>query len=268
MSRPSEVLVRSAEPAARFTTRRAAEVCRRHVLRSYHRGRTWLRCGYRHSAEIDPYRVIWIDPAEVQLVQPRTTVIPHDWRRCHVVGGDWDLQGTPFDRKPVVVALRAHFVAGTPWEETDWHSTVVGRLQMGGVPWNGCRSEDDVRARCAFLDRLHADLRTKGYRVPSGLASGRSGHVGNAEEIAVGVGRGGTFFHVDGQHRLALAKLVGVRSIPVRVIVRHANWQAHRDEVAVKARRERGPAEWPQRLERALDHPDVRYLVRKTASQP
>lgn len=50
--------------------------------------------------------------------------------------------------------------------------------------------------------------------------------------MLVDVGRDGTLLFVNGRHRLAIAKLLDVDAIPVGVLVRHADWIAHRDAVA------------------------------------
>lgn len=57
-----------------------------------------------------------------------------------------------------------------------------------------------------------------------------------------------------GDHRLAIAKLLGCRTIPVLVRRRHAQWESVRREIAAATRR----SALSEQARTHLAHPDVR----------
>lgn len=56
---------------------------------------------------------------------------------------------------------------------------------------------------------------------------------------------------VDGQHRLAIAKVLGLTEIPARIVARHAEWHAFKEDILAYAESNRG------RVYQQLDHPDL-----------
>lgn len=50
-------------------------------------------------------------------------------------------------------------------------------------------------------------------------------------EISIHIGRNGELIFHDGRNRLSIAKILGLDSIPVVVLVRHKQWQDTRDRL-------------------------------------
>lgn len=67
-----------------------------------------------------------------------------------------------------------------------------------------------------------------------------------SHEIAVDVGRDGQLLFVDGRHRLAIAKILGLDTVPIVFLVRHSSWMEQREIFA--------------KDESVLDHPDLRDM--------
>jgi hypothetical protein len=162
-----------------------------------------------------------------------------DYRQV-VLPGDWDEHVKPhrFDR--VYRGIRAHYLDGVEWEETEYgqHMLLLDELY----------DETYFDHRTSSCEELYRLIRFDGYeRDP------RPG--GN---VPVNVGRNGEviFNNMDGHHRLALAKILGLETIPVVVVVRHERWEAIREEVAVATTID----DLSERARRHLDHPDVRPL--------
>ncbi|XVH30967.1 hypothetical protein ACNS7O_11290 [Haloferacaceae archaeon DSL9] len=217
------------------------------------------------AAPIDPFALYRVDPAEITRAMK-----PFDapkWKLAgRTVGGDWDRRTRSFTRLDgkvdfaVYDSFAAHFDDGVPWEQTAFYERLLGEVRRGNWWW-GCRSESDVRARCADLDRLYARIKREGYRSQQALAGDGSAVLGAARgtlvsrriegEIAVNVGRNGDLIFYDGRNRLAIAKLLGIDSIPVVILARHERWQRLRERLAS------GDLE-RSALPRALEtHPDL-----------
>lgn len=214
----------------------------------------------RYVAPIDPYRLLRVDPAAIERY-PGSFPKPKFQYAGVVVGGDWDRDTVRFTDLEVYRAYERHFVDGVPWQETAFYEGVVSDIEAGQPQW-GCETRADFDRRCARLDALYESMRTEGYRSQADLhaASGtdpfRSGHRTLTDrfddELAVHVGRDGDLLFGDGRNRLAMAKLLGLESIPVRVLLRHREWQRTRDDYV------RGLTTDPA----LRDHPDLTYLRR------
>jgi len=260
------------EAAARSAGRAAAShpSLRRPLLEGWGRY-VWLRghlrarlAEARHASHtrIPPFRVAWVDPADVELMVERSW-LPRQARERdvfplskfdyagRVMGGEWDRTERRFDETALFRGFQAHFRHGVPWEETAFYATVVGHIERGTPMW-GCESRAAFWERCEWLDGLYATIRDEGYRPQSSLDGEAPPLVRLVnDEIAVCVARDGRLLFKDGRNRLAMAKLLGLEAVPVWLMVRHAGWQAFRETVAATPwlRGELSP--------RLREHPDL-----------
>jgi hypothetical protein len=166
------------------------------------------------------YRTFAIDPAAV-TAKPG---FPDDARpdreheiellaamtRRFLVDGGWDLRPRPFDLHPAVEDL---FVHGLPPERTRTYARMLEAVEAGDhVAARGCRDVHEVEAWFANLRRIHDGIAEHGYR--SQLRLGRP----PGDEITLCVGRGGRLFLLrHGNHRLSIAKVLGLRRVPAIV---------------------------------------------------
>lgn len=158
-----------------------------------------------------------------------------------------------FENHIVYRSFEAHFQNGIPWEQTQLVEYVLEQVENGNRCW-GSNTREEVFQRCERLDLLYETIDDHGYQTkrellgihpsrffcqldPSVKRYGeadhptRSGHnpvrgfrsiVTN--EVMVDIGRDGEVLFVDGRHRLAIAKLLGIEEIPVVILVRHKDW--------------------------------------------
>jgi len=213
---------------------------------------TFLQNALRYDAPPRPYRLVRVDPARVQGMVGRDRPM---YQAAGVVeGGDWDLVDERFDDTDVYRAYEAHFEDGVPWRETDFYERILDELDAGRTRW-GCQSKTAFDARCERLDELYETIASEGFRSQGALAADDGGLLGEPaslpterwkDEVAVHVGRDGEWLFADGRNRLAIAKVLGLDAIPVRVLRRHADWQATRD-AAVRG----------EPVDAAPDHPDL-----------
>jgi hypothetical protein len=221
----------------------------------------------RYHSRIDPYELVTVDPTTVTR-----SMIPFDEPNRKVagtvVGGSWDRETYDFGERDgefhmyVLESFEQRFVEGREWEETRYYQSLLRRIRNGEDPsamW-GHTTEADLRDRCEKLDSMfeamsefgyksQAELLTERWKDPMASRPRRESYRKINGEVAVNIDRNGEFIFYDGRHRLALAKIVGVDTIPVVVLVRHRRWQRTRDEIL------RGAADGvPSHLE---EHPDI-----------
>jgi hypothetical protein len=208
------------------------------------------RIRYRSESHVDPpldpFQLYRVDPAAIRRFTGREFPV---WRNRWgslgaVTGGDWDRREPPispsyegpapefyladtFEQTPLHRAMRAHFHDDVPWTETEFVRRVLAAATDPDAPsvWHECSSRAEVLAHCRSLDRLYESLRTDGC-VPARQHETRyedeltvRGVMSN--EILVDVGRDGEPLFVSGRHRLSIAKLLGLDTVPVAVAVRH-----------------------------------------------
>jgi hypothetical protein len=215
-----------------------------------------------HVSDANPVDPVWVDPDAIECYQGSD-----DPKRLgHVVDGDWDVPEGRFEETTVFRSLRARFVDGADWEETALYATYRERLEAGDPYWR-CTTRTELEAFFRGIDELYETIDEHGYRSQRALladddASARAENTDAVhpavQEIGVNVYRDGALVKKGaGFHRLAIAKLLDVTEIPVTIRVRHAEWQAIRDEILAAS----SPDELSGRARARLDHPDLRDIV-------
>jgi hypothetical protein len=154
--------------------------------------------------------VIRIDPAEIRfLISPINDL--HG-----TAGGDWDLERRyPVQDTVKHRSIAEHFRDGKPWEETDLFTDIYRRrLKTGHV--RGCHTwEDLVRQYETRVENLAKSLRTEGFKT-----HGPTGKIYPLPSLYIGRD-GETFIGNQGNHRLAIAQVFGLKEIVGRVVCKH-----------------------------------------------
>lgn len=241
---------------------------------------TCLKTRLRHEASTTPYQIFRIDPDEIthsiswqELSTDRSEAIPDSLTlpNYHFAGrikaGDWDTNRRRFTDSVIYRSFRGYFEKDVPWTETEFYEQALTVIDDGGSPW-GCRSAADLDQRCQRIDRLYDTIDNEGYKTQAELLESGVHPFDHARpnrytqtvdgEIALTVGRDGELLFYDGRNRLAVAKLLGLDSIPVVILVRHSHWQQLRETVATG---DRSLASLPERLQ---SHPDLVGLAPST----
>lgn len=192
----------------------------------------------------------------------REQVFDRDKDKGKVYGGNWDISEQRITDLEIYKALEARILNGVEWEETDFYRTIVLRIKQGSVLW-GCETENAFMERCEYLDRLISSMRDLGYRLnndvliegddPQSLAK----HKEIGSEVLVNIGRNGEYLFQDGRHRLAIAKILGIDSIPVKVLVRHEQWQKLREHLSAMLESSAGASKKGVLYQSPI-HPDLR----------
>lgn len=220
---------------------------------------TWYFFGRKHAAKIDPLEIIWIPPSKIDnLISDKKNPFQHPYYVSEVVPGKWDKHYKPLDDYDLYASFKSHFKHGIPWEETNFYKRVVQQISPENPKWN-CLNKKQFRKRCESLDELYWKIKQDGYKTQSEIY--RSGnHIVRKtnyrnfspefNEVSVCIARDGEVMFFDGRHRLTIAKLLELDSIPVRIKARHAVWQSRRDEVANS---NKYPLEY--------DHPDLQNVA-------
>lgn len=125
----------------------------------------------------------------------------------------------PFGRYTFFQSLVERFQEGRSWEDTEWYWWLMDNIEQDIIRYEHPAA---VRRRLSEVDRLFEDMKYNGY------CDARHNDV--TEYISVDIGRDGRIFLDEGRHRAAIAKILGIKRVPVRVFVRHWRWQKKESE--------------------------------------
>jgi len=223
----------------------------RHVRAGYYY--IFLMLNRLRYPQVDPYKLIWVSPHDViytHNAHPRK-------ERGKIESGDWYLERGLFEDTLIYKGMHQRFVGGKDWEDTDFYQGFADRIQKGEIWWR-CRSVDEFRHRLGRLDDLYQNIQEHGFKASTDsqrmdVYEGKKDDTYEPfDEISVSIGRKGELLFVDGAHRLSIAKILNIESIPVLVVKRHTQWMHFRSEVEVFAFHSPG-----RKLYQQAFHPDL-----------
>jgi hypothetical protein len=213
--------------------------------------------------------IYWVDPEKIVFAMnsdgfTQDTLTPekrkyrefNDYEyKGRVIGGDWDGLERRFSELDFYRSYEERARKGTSWEQLPYYHRVLGQIENGIVKWS-CKSKQDLDERCKMLDRIFNDMKHDGYRSRElqGKERDRKSLFDEADEISVNIGRHGDLIFNNGRHRLTLAKVAGLKEVPVTITVRHSKWEELKQEIEARARRDNG------RLYAALTHIDLQNV--------
>jgi len=200
------------------------------------------------NAIASPHAIIWVSPKDISLKLVKGVRL----YRHEIMPGDWDFETIELVDALKYQSIVQYFQDGIPWNETVIFKTKYGPDIAAGGSAKGFHSLQELAEY--YEDRyssLFRSIKNDGFRV-------LFDHEGELDIPHVHIGRtGNILFGNDGNHRLAIAKMLGVERIPCRVMGRHLEWQYVREQVSALG---------PERCWEAVggdyaSHPDLRDLV-------
>lgn len=183
-----------------------------------------------------PYDIIYVNPEDINEY-----IIPEFVRDIsrygsHIIEGDWDkvceikIEGSPdFENLP----RGLHKI-----QNYDLYNTIDNWINKDIQLENTelyQKNEPRVTNQINKLKNIRNSIEKKGYRSQRFLSreESRTGIVPpEHDEVMVNIGRKGNIIFEDGRHRFLVAKAMKIDKIPVRVFVRHGEWQRRRENIA------------------------------------
>jgi hypothetical protein len=208
-----------------------------------------LRCKVRYGRLFDPHETLWVNTNDVVYACRLMTGESNRWRdRGRVLSGEWDRDIIKFVDMDVYHACVEHFIDEKSWCDTDYYKRLCRSVSAGRKRWG--RTREDVDEKMKRLDDLYRSVKDKGYLSRTQLNNNRRQTFESDDEIAIRIGRHGQLLFEDGRHRLAIAKLLGIEKIPVKVTIRHAIWYDYLAGISSHTKSNKG-------LLNVAGHPDL-----------
>jgi len=227
----------------------------------------------------NPYDLIYANPQEVNwMIVPR--YIKLNKFKTYLKKGDWDKQycddsihymgvseGYDDRSSPSLIQLEnftfynsidEHFNNGTDWEDT-----VVFNILLNDDVSNRYSDMNSIQDRFSKIDCLYNQIKEYGYKTQRELQrldnlpfAATDKIPPEKEEVLVNIGRDGEIIFCTGRHRFCVARVLGIEEIPVRVHVRHKQWQEIRHQFY-----SRPLSEIDESIKKYRTHPDIRNLI-------
>jgi len=223
-----------------------------HYYRRLFKFNTWknhLKNRIRYDAPPDPYQPIEIRANKIEYQAgkkkgPRR--IKKGGGLAQTIAGAWD---RPQHRQNVeenikIKGVIQRFEQGKDWQETELHNYYTNK----GV------DSTQIKEWYNNVEYLFNDIYENGYITghEGSHHRGYSQSVRDRLEVLVTVDRDGEVCHLEGNHRFAIARVLGIQ-IPVQVVCRHKQWQELRDEIHNNG--------LPEGREDLQDHPDLQDIL-------
>ncbi|MDB9706649.1 hypothetical protein OAA71_02185 [Porticoccaceae bacterium] len=180
------------------------------------------------------YQCVIIDPALIQNATKFFTPgapkfllsgqdIDHeamlDLRARFICDGDWDLETVKLSDVSIFARAFDRYSNNRSWQdvgEVDW---LKQRIVSNGIQ-DGCRNHNDIERRLKGLDDLYQSIALENKLLTRRHIKKLSFREKNG--IGVAIGRSGQLIWLaDGAHRLAISKHLGLKTIPVTVLLVH-----------------------------------------------
>lgn len=192
----------------------------------------------RESILPESEKVFWIDPSRIKMhtnYQQSGINTPNEDRvfdpindKSKIYSGDWDIAEYKFSDLDVYKAFEARINKGEEWVATAYYINMLKQIEAGNGRW-GCKNKEDLVKRCSYLDSLIESIKKDGYKLNHEIKldfedTNFSKDENLSEEVSVNISRKGEYLFQDGRHRLAIAQILKINKIPVKVLVRHKQW--------------------------------------------
>jgi hypothetical protein len=206
---------------------------------------------------IDVDKIYWVSPHNIVFSSLQ------EFRFCDckglILGGDWDQLDKRFDTLDLYIAIKQVCLEGQGWADTLFYQRMLEDMHEGQFHY-GCHDESGLQTRCRDIEALFRKIQREGYKSQQELflAGSIQDPLLTEYEVSVSIGRNGDLLFSSGAHRLAIAKLLEVPTIPVKVTVRHTDWIKFRDELLCYSRDD--TLTKSRQLYQPVTHPDLADL--------
>lgn len=171
------------------------------------------------------HQLIWVDPMSLENALAGRERIRLRHLSGQVIGGDWDLRTKPVETAKVRLGLR-HWRDGVSWEETGAYENSLREIAEAGGSYDGCTNLEDVMARYATLDAVFEQVVSE-RRLRTRRELDRSLFREEGGVIVHVTRTGEPIWGSNGSHRLAMARALGLPSMPAQLGVVHLDSITH-----------------------------------------
>lgn len=128
---------------------------------------------------------------------------------------DWDLQVKNFNENRTFRSAKQVYIENKEWPETEIYKKILKNIESGKI-MQECGTKKELDKHFYNTDKLYKQIKQKGYRSQQELKS-----LLPNDEVRVAIGRNREIIFLDGRHRLSIAKVLEIETIPVFICIIH-----------------------------------------------
>jgi hypothetical protein len=172
------------------------------------------------------YKTTYVDPAEVDY-EVKGGRVPY------IQDGDWDLGKREFTLHETIQKI---FVDKTPASETEQYKAMQEAIK--NKDWHrsrDCRTQEDLDAYFRTFEDIYRDYSIGICRTQDEVTSAYPDRRPRlySNEVLLSIDREGRYMlESGGTHRLSIAKLLGLKSIPAVIIRKHYQYVKTKEDLA------------------------------------
>jgi hypothetical protein len=202
-------------------------------------------------------RIIYVDPSKIEYIA-NDVFFDVKIKESIVLSGNWDTENlTKIEDFIIFRSLKDMFIENKEWKETDLYKFIRDQIDSKDYRWTwGCKNLRDLEERGKYLHSLYRSIKENGL-VDHNVCINKNlisvaGHLEN-DDIMIAIDRNGMpLFIQNGSHRLCMAKILGIKKIPVKVYLRHQKWNNKKKIIS-----DRCNLLWRGKSYHKLPHPDL-----------
>ena len=174
---------------------------------------------------------------------------------CQIKDGNWDIENlTKIEDSIIYSSIKDIFINNKKWSETSLYNFIKNGIESGNFKWN-CDTIESLEKREEYLKRLYLSIKENGLLENqddiSNIFKMNPGQIED-DDLMVAIDRNGNpLFVQNGSHRLSICKILGIKKIPVRIYVRHTEWEKTRDYIFNECNKF-----WSGKTYQQIPHPD------------
>jgi hypothetical protein len=157
--------------------------------------------------------VFKIKPVLIKYHVSDPDVLPEN---LFVWAGDWDKRLITIDKHEKIIMVRELFLENKDYRETAFYSFAVNRMKENRPVKRGVIMLDSP----VNIDRYFEKHKKIFYEIKN-----QGFDINRSSKIGVAIGRDGKLIHFrEGHHTLAIAKILGINEIKIKIRAVHSEW--------------------------------------------
>lgn len=146
---------------------------------------------------------------------PKTYVFKKD--------GDWDKDTIEIEQHPLYISYKQRIIEHKKWEETPYYEKALALTENGGTFRGGDFKRNEIHVFFQNCDKLISEIKNFGYKSNQQLFSEKKINKITllSQEVTMNLSRDNKYILNDGWNRFIIAKILGLKTIPVRVLIKH-----------------------------------------------
>lgn len=137
--------------------------------------------------------------------------------------GDWDKDTIEIEKHPLYISYKQRIIEHKKWEDTPYYEKALVLTENGGTFRGGDFKRNEIYIFFQNCDKLIAEIKDAGYKSNKQLFSEKNINKVSllSQEVTINLSRNNEYILNDGWNRFIIAKILGIKIIPVRILIRH-----------------------------------------------